>query len=144
MNLVCLYLLSSSSAYSVCLLCLTLLQKEDNNTFLIYLFWKLFVQSLPPSMRIPSFYYKVALSMWFLSTSAKQIKIWISSTAILSSLQPVAVSRQDPDSRKSTVTEITSRALSRGQWPQVINILLLFCNIFTHTVHHSVRQCLAE
>ncbi|NXP50175.1 PCAT2 acyltransferase, partial [Heliornis fulica] len=39
---------------------------------------------------------------------------------ILSSLQPVSVSRQDPDSRKNTVTEITKRALSRGQWPQVI------------------------
>ncbi|NXM08224.1 PCAT2 acyltransferase, partial [Tyrannus savana] len=39
---------------------------------------------------------------------------------ILSSLQPVAVSRQDPDSRKNTVAEITKRALSRGQWPQVI------------------------
>ncbi|XP_065589383.1 lysophosphatidylcholine acyltransferase 2 isoform X2 [Cyrtonyx montezumae] len=39
---------------------------------------------------------------------------------ILSSLQPVAVSRQDPDSRKNTVTEITSRALSRGQWPQIL------------------------
>ncbi|XP_064016473.1 lysophosphatidylcholine acyltransferase 2 [Pogoniulus pusillus] len=39
---------------------------------------------------------------------------------ILSSLQPVAVSRQDPDSRKNTVTEITKRALSRGQWPQIL------------------------
>ncbi|XP_021264113.1 lysophosphatidylcholine acyltransferase 2 isoform X2 [Numida meleagris] len=39
---------------------------------------------------------------------------------ILSSLQPVAVSRQDPDSRKKTVTEITNRALSRGQWPQIL------------------------
>uniref|UniRef100_A0A8C9ERU7 Lysophosphatidylcholine acyltransferase 2 n=1 Tax=Pavo cristatus TaxID=9049 RepID=A0A8C9ERU7_PAVCR len=39
---------------------------------------------------------------------------------ILSSLQPVAVSRQDPDSRKNTVAEITSRALSRGQWPQIL------------------------
>ncbi|NXX82403.1 PCAT2 acyltransferase, partial [Urocolius indicus] len=38
---------------------------------------------------------------------------------ILSSLQPVSVSRQDPDSRKNTVIEITKRALSRGQWPQV-------------------------
>ncbi|NWU91548.1 PCAT2 acyltransferase, partial [Upupa epops] len=38
---------------------------------------------------------------------------------ILSSLQPVSVSRQDPDSRKNTVTEITKRALSQGQWPQV-------------------------
>ncbi|OXB64274.1 hypothetical protein ASZ78_002989 [Callipepla squamata] len=49
---------------------------------------------------------------------------------ILSSLQPVAVSRQDPDSRKNTVAEITSRALSRGQWPQVTNILPLFCSAF--------------
>ncbi|NXG10250.1 PCAT2 acyltransferase, partial [Sakesphorus luctuosus] len=39
---------------------------------------------------------------------------------ILSSLQPVAVSRQDPDSRKNTVAEITKRASSQGQWPQVI------------------------
>ncbi|XP_042732871.1 lysophosphatidylcholine acyltransferase 2 isoform X2 [Lagopus leucura] len=39
---------------------------------------------------------------------------------ILSSLQPVAVSRQDPDSRKNTVAEISSRALSRGQWPQIL------------------------
>ncbi|NXD97350.1 PCAT2 acyltransferase, partial [Chaetorhynchus papuensis] len=39
---------------------------------------------------------------------------------IISSLQPVAVSRQDPDSRKNTVAEITRRAVSRGQWPQVI------------------------
>uniref|UniRef100_A0A8C3Y450 Lysophosphatidylcholine acyltransferase 2 n=1 Tax=Catharus ustulatus TaxID=91951 RepID=A0A8C3Y450_CATUS len=40
---------------------------------------------------------------------------------ILRSLQPVAVSRQDPDSRKNTVAEITRRALARDQWPQVIN-----------------------
>ncbi|XP_005052692.1 PREDICTED: lysophosphatidylcholine acyltransferase 2 [Ficedula albicollis] len=39
---------------------------------------------------------------------------------ILRSLQPVAVSRQDPDSRKNTVAEITRRALSRGQWPQIL------------------------
>ncbi|XP_069724458.1 lysophosphatidylcholine acyltransferase 2-like isoform X1 [Phaenicophaeus curvirostris] len=39
---------------------------------------------------------------------------------ILSSLQPVSVSRQDPDSRKNTVTEITKRALSKGQWPQLL------------------------
>ncbi|XP_049660974.1 lysophosphatidylcholine acyltransferase 2 isoform X1 [Accipiter gentilis] len=39
---------------------------------------------------------------------------------ILSSLQPVSVSRQDPDSRKNTVIEITKRALSRGQWPQIL------------------------
>ncbi|NXC49329.1 PCAT2 acyltransferase, partial [Penelope pileata] len=39
---------------------------------------------------------------------------------ILRSLQPVAVSRLDPDSRKNTVTEITNRALSKGQWPQIL------------------------
>ncbi|NXX90558.1 PCAT2 acyltransferase, partial [Centropus bengalensis] len=39
---------------------------------------------------------------------------------ILRSLQPISVSRQDPNSRKNTVTEITKRALSKGQWPQVI------------------------
>ncbi|XP_009082642.1 PREDICTED: lysophosphatidylcholine acyltransferase 2, partial [Acanthisitta chloris] len=39
---------------------------------------------------------------------------------ILSSLQPVAVYRQDPDSRKNTVTEITKRALSGGLWPQIL------------------------
>ncbi|XP_032051503.1 lysophosphatidylcholine acyltransferase 2 [Aythya fuligula] len=39
---------------------------------------------------------------------------------ILSSLQPVAVSRQDPDSRKNTVAEITNRALSGGKWPQIL------------------------
>ncbi|NWX89777.1 PCAT2 acyltransferase, partial [Nothoprocta pentlandii] len=39
---------------------------------------------------------------------------------ILSSLQPVSVSRQDPDSRKNTVTEITNRAMSGGQWPQIL------------------------
>ncbi|NXL21242.1 PCAT2 acyltransferase, partial [Setophaga kirtlandii] len=39
---------------------------------------------------------------------------------ILRSLQPVVVSRQDHNSRKNTVAEITRRALSRGQWPQVI------------------------
>ncbi|OPJ77866.1 lysophosphatidylcholine acyltransferase 2 [Patagioenas fasciata monilis] len=39
---------------------------------------------------------------------------------ILSSIQPVSVSRQDPDSRKNTAAEITKRALSRGQWPQIL------------------------
>ncbi|KAH0619649.1 hypothetical protein JD844_000486, partial [Phrynosoma platyrhinos] len=39
---------------------------------------------------------------------------------ILKSLQPVVVSRVDPDSRKNTITEITRRATSGGQWPQVL------------------------
>uniref|UniRef100_A0A665TJM8 EF-hand domain-containing protein n=1 Tax=Echeneis naucrates TaxID=173247 RepID=A0A665TJM8_ECHNA len=35
-------------------------------------------------------------------------------------LQPVLVSRKDPDSRKNTIQEIDSRAKSRGCWPQVL------------------------
>uniref|UniRef100_A0A8C6PIH1 Lysophosphatidylcholine acyltransferase 2 n=1 Tax=Nothobranchius furzeri TaxID=105023 RepID=A0A8C6PIH1_NOTFU len=35
-------------------------------------------------------------------------------------LQPVLVSRQDPDSRRNTIQEIDSRAKSRGHWPQVL------------------------
>uniref|UniRef100_A0A671W6J0 Lysophosphatidylcholine acyltransferase 2 n=1 Tax=Sparus aurata TaxID=8175 RepID=A0A671W6J0_SPAAU len=35
-------------------------------------------------------------------------------------LQPVLVSRQDPDSRKNTIQEIDSRAKSGGHWPQVL------------------------
>ncbi|TNN36191.1 Lysophosphatidylcholine acyltransferase 2 [Liparis tanakae] len=34
-------------------------------------------------------------------------------------LQPVLVSRKDPDSRKNTIQEIHSRAKSGGLWPQV-------------------------
>lgn len=34
-------------------------------------------------------------------------------------LQPVLVSRQDPDSRKNTIQEIDKRAKSEGRWPQV-------------------------
>ncbi|XP_030437257.1 lysophosphatidylcholine acyltransferase 2 isoform X1 [Gopherus evgoodei] len=39
---------------------------------------------------------------------------------ILRSLQPVLVSRLDPDSRRNTINEITKRATSGGQWPQVL------------------------
>ncbi|XP_003969581.1 lysophosphatidylcholine acyltransferase 2 [Takifugu rubripes] len=35
-------------------------------------------------------------------------------------LQPVLVSRKDPDSRKNTIQEIESRAKSAGHWPQVL------------------------
>uniref|UniRef100_A0A3Q2NV06 Lysophosphatidylcholine acyltransferase 2 n=1 Tax=Fundulus heteroclitus TaxID=8078 RepID=A0A3Q2NV06_FUNHE len=35
-------------------------------------------------------------------------------------LQPVLVSRKDPDSRKNTILAIESRAKSEGQWPQVL------------------------
>uniref|UniRef100_A0A3Q3F6G1 Lysophosphatidylcholine acyltransferase 2 n=1 Tax=Labrus bergylta TaxID=56723 RepID=A0A3Q3F6G1_9LABR len=35
-------------------------------------------------------------------------------------LQPVLVSRKDPDSRKNTIQEIDSRAKSGGNWPQVL------------------------
>ncbi|XP_038158873.1 lysophosphatidylcholine acyltransferase 2 [Cyprinodon tularosa] len=35
-------------------------------------------------------------------------------------LQPVLVSRKDPDSRKNTILAIESRAKSEGRWPQVL------------------------
>ncbi|KAL1007446.1 hypothetical protein UPYG_G00086860 [Umbra pygmaea] len=35
-------------------------------------------------------------------------------------LQPVLVSRQDPDSRKNTIIEIENRAKSGGRWPQLL------------------------
>ncbi|XP_072278854.1 lysophosphatidylcholine acyltransferase 2 [Pyxicephalus adspersus] len=40
---------------------------------------------------------------------------------ILHSLQPILVSRTDPDSRKNTINEIKKRTTSQGQWPQVCN-----------------------
>ncbi|XP_053304938.1 lysophosphatidylcholine acyltransferase 2 isoform X2 [Spea bombifrons] len=39
---------------------------------------------------------------------------------ILMSLQPVLVSRVDPDSRKNTISEIKRRASSGGEWPQIL------------------------
>ncbi|CAN2389540.1 lysophosphatidylcholine acyltransferase 2 [Pristimantis euphronides] len=40
--------------------------------------------------------------------------------SILRALQPVLVSRVDPDSRRNTINEITKRATSGGKWPQVV------------------------
>nr|XP_058899850.1 lysophosphatidylcholine acyltransferase 2 isoform X2 [Kogia breviceps] len=39
---------------------------------------------------------------------------------ILQALQPVLVSRVDPDSRKNTINEIIRRAASGGEWPQIL------------------------
>uniref|UniRef100_A0A4W4H851 EF-hand domain-containing protein n=1 Tax=Electrophorus electricus TaxID=8005 RepID=A0A4W4H851_ELEEL len=39
---------------------------------------------------------------------------------ILQCLQPVLVSRKDPDSRKNTILEIRRRAMSGGHWPQML------------------------
>lgn len=39
---------------------------------------------------------------------------------LLRALQPVLVSRVDPDSRKNTINEIKKRATSGGQWPQIL------------------------
>ncbi|XP_007436939.2 lysophosphatidylcholine acyltransferase 2 [Python bivittatus] len=39
---------------------------------------------------------------------------------LLDALQPVVVSRTDPDSRRHTIHEITKRATSGEQWPQVL------------------------
>uniref|UniRef100_P0C1Q3 Lysophosphatidylcholine acyltransferase 2 n=1 Tax=Rattus norvegicus TaxID=10116 RepID=PCAT2_RAT len=39
---------------------------------------------------------------------------------LLRALQPVLVSRVDPDSRKNTINEIKKRAMSGGEWPQIL------------------------
>ncbi|XP_034378550.1 lysophosphatidylcholine acyltransferase 2 [Arvicanthis niloticus] len=39
---------------------------------------------------------------------------------LLRALQPVLVSRLDPDSRKNTINEIKRRATSGGEWPQIL------------------------
>ncbi|XP_041916940.1 lysophosphatidylcholine acyltransferase 2 isoform X2 [Alosa alosa] len=41
-------------------------------------------------------------------------------SGFLRCLQPVLVSRKDPDSRKNTIKEIESRSTSGGVWPQVL------------------------
>ncbi|XP_028644052.1 lysophosphatidylcholine acyltransferase 2 isoform X2 [Grammomys surdaster] len=45
---------------------------------------------------------------------------------LLRALQPVLVSRVDPDSRKNTINEIKKRATSGGEWPQVQTMLYNF------------------
>ncbi|XP_015979571.2 lysophosphatidylcholine acyltransferase 2 [Rousettus aegyptiacus] len=39
---------------------------------------------------------------------------------LLRAVQPVLVSRVDPDSRKNTINEIIRRATSGGEWPQIL------------------------
>ncbi|XP_011358438.1 lysophosphatidylcholine acyltransferase 2 isoform X2 [Pteropus vampyrus] len=39
---------------------------------------------------------------------------------LLRAVQPVLVSRVDPDSRKNTINEIVRRATSGGEWPQIL------------------------
>ncbi|KAL2762437.1 lysophosphatidylcholine acyltransferase 2, partial [Daubentonia madagascariensis] len=39
---------------------------------------------------------------------------------LLRAVQPVLVSRVDPDSRKNTINEIIKRATSEGKWPQIL------------------------
>lgn len=39
---------------------------------------------------------------------------------LLQTVQPVLVSRVDPDSRKNTINEIIKRATSGGEWPQIL------------------------
>uniref|UniRef100_A0A7N4NYY2 Lysophosphatidylcholine acyltransferase 2 n=1 Tax=Sarcophilus harrisii TaxID=9305 RepID=A0A7N4NYY2_SARHA len=41
---------------------------------------------------------------------------------VLRAIQPVLVSRVDPDSRKTTINEIRKRATSRGEWPQFMPV----------------------
>ncbi|PNI63949.1 LPCAT2 isoform 7, partial [Pan troglodytes] len=39
---------------------------------------------------------------------------------LLRAVQPVLVSRVDPDSRKNTINEIIKRTTSGGEWPQIL------------------------
>ncbi|CAO2610576.1 Lysophosphatidylcholine acyltransferase 2 [Lemmus lemmus] len=62
---------------------------------------------------------------------------------LLRAVQPVLVSRVDPDSRKNTINEIRKRATSGGEWPQdtvtwtwqgytfIQLCVLTFCQLFT-------------
>ncbi|KAL7978973.1 hypothetical protein Chor_001276 [Crotalus horridus] len=55
------------------------------------------------------------------SVVSKEENIWVPIFGrFLDALQPVLVSRSDPDSRKHTIHEITKRATSGEQWPQVM------------------------
>uniref|UniRef100_A0A6B2FFB0 EF-hand domain-containing protein n=1 Tax=Bothriechis nubestris TaxID=1766655 RepID=A0A6B2FFB0_9SAUR len=55
------------------------------------------------------------------SVVSKEENIWVPIFGrFLDALQPVLVSRNDPDSRKHTIHEITKRATSGEQWPQVM------------------------
>lgn len=62
-------------------------------------------------------------------------------TGLVRCLQPVLVSRKDPDSRKNTIQEIESRAKSAGHWPQV-SCNLLIVHIF-HVQRTHVFKALA-
>jgi len=53
------------------------------------------------------------------------------SPGFLRCVQPVLVSRKDPDSRRNTILEIERRAKSGGHWPQVSASTVLFC-LFDH------------
>ncbi|KAM3828577.1 lysophosphatidylcholine acyltransferase 2 isoform 2-T2 [Vipera latastei] len=55
------------------------------------------------------------------SVVSKEENIWVPIFGrFLDALQPVLVSRSDPDSRKHTIHEITKRATSGEQWPQIM------------------------
>lgn len=56
-------------------------------------------------------------------------------TGLVRCLQPVLVSRKDPDSRKNTIQEIESRAKSAGHWPQVSCNLLIFYIFHVQRTH---------
>uniref|UniRef100_A0A098LZR5 CG32699-PA n=1 Tax=Hypsiglena sp. JMG-2014 TaxID=1550645 RepID=A0A098LZR5_9SAUR len=55
------------------------------------------------------------------SVVSKEENVWVPIFGrFIDALQPVLVSRNDPDSRKNTIQEITKRATSGEQWPQVM------------------------
>uniref|UniRef100_A0A8C6YGY2 Lysophosphatidylcholine acyltransferase 2 n=1 Tax=Naja naja TaxID=35670 RepID=A0A8C6YGY2_NAJNA len=55
------------------------------------------------------------------SVVSKEENVWVPIFGrFIDALQPVLVSRNDPDSRKHTIQEITKRATSEEPWPQVM------------------------
>ncbi|RXM36034.1 Lysophosphatidylcholine acyltransferase 2 [Acipenser ruthenus] len=57
-------------------------------------------------------------------------------------LQPVLVSRLDPDSRKNTILEIERRATSCGEWPQVPLYLEYQCSQCCSDIQTATREIL--
>lgn len=52
---------------------------------------------------------------------SKEGPFWhVNPTVCAKALQPVYVSRTDPNSRKKTISEIKRRATSGGKWPHIV------------------------
>lgn len=61
-------------------------------------------------------------------------------SGFLRCLQPVLVSRKDPDSRKNTILEISNRAKSGGHWQQVRSLHCFVCYLESESDSGFVRN----